>query len=334
MKRNYKFDNIKLILILFVIVAHFFELFKGEERAYLTIYTFHMPLFIFLTGIFAKFDKKRLITYIFTYVVFQILYKIFDFYVLGNGKQLSITFMTPYWLLWYMLVIIFYTFLIPLIDTKNNIIKLVIITISIALSLITPYFKDIGYSLSLARFFTFMPYFVCGFYFKDYIEKVEDKLKNKKLYIPLLCGFITLAIGVCIYMFKDTTITQNMLYGSYSYASAKYNIGYKALFMLFAIIFIGVFYLLIPNIKIPFVSIIGANTMTIFLFHGFIVRYLKFIKFFKYDLTENILISMALALLISVILGNKYISKALNFVFTGKFIFVIIDKIKEKKKVS
>ena len=50
MRRNYRFDNIKLILILFVIVAHFFELFKGEERAYLTIYTFHMPLFICISG--------------------------------------------------------------------------------------------------------------------------------------------------------------------------------------------------------------------------------------------------------------------------------------------
>lgn len=91
MRRNYRFDNIKLILILFVIVAHFFELFKVEERAYLTIYTFHMPLFIFLFGIFARFDKKRIIKYIFTYVVFQILYKLFDFYILGNGKELSIT---------------------------------------------------------------------------------------------------------------------------------------------------------------------------------------------------------------------------------------------------
>lgn len=135
-------------------------------------------------------------------------------------------------------------------------------------------------------------------------------------------------------MFKDTTITQNMLYGSYSYETAKYNLGYKVLFMLFAIIFIGAFYLLIPNVKIPFVSIIGANTMTIFLFHGFIVRYLKYIKFFKYDLNKNILISIVLALLISIILGNKYVSKALNFIFTGKFIFVIIDKIKGKKKVS
>ena len=108
-----------------------------------------MPLFIFLTGIFAKFDKKRIITYIFSYLLFQVLYKLFDFYVLGNGKELSITFMTPYWLLWYMLVIIFYTFLIPLIDSKNNIIRIIVVTISIALSLITPYFKDIGCLLSM-----------------------------------------------------------------------------------------------------------------------------------------------------------------------------------------
>ena len=135
-------------------------------------------------------------------------------------------------------------------------------------------------------------------------------------------------------MFKDTTITQNMLYGSYSYASAKYTLGYKVLFMLFAIIFIVLFYVAIPNIKIPFISILGANTMTIFLFHGFIVRYLKLIKFFEYDLTKNILISIALAILITIILGNKYVSKFLNFIFTGKFIFAITDEIKQKKEVN
>lgn len=334
MERNYKFDNIKLILIFLVIVGHFFELFKGEERVYLTIYTFHMPIFIVLTGLFAKENKKRLFSYLFTYLIFQVLYKLFDFYVLKNGNELSITFMTPYWLLWYILVVIFYNFIIPLINVKNNVLRLTILIISVALSLLIPFNKDVGYYLSMSRFFTFLPYFILGFYLKDYINNIDTLLSKKKVYYPLLSAFSIIVIGICIFMIKDKTITQNMLYGSYSYESAKYNIGYKTMFIGFALSFMILFYLLIPNKKIPFVSILGSNTMMIFLFHGFIVRYLKYIKFFDYTLTNNILLSCLFALIIIIIFGNKYVSRFLSFIFTGKFIFVIFDKIFKKKEAK
>ena len=59
-KRIYKFDNLKAILIFLVVFGHFLELVEGHKLLYLTIYSFHMPLFLFLSGYFARFDRKKI----------------------------------------------------------------------------------------------------------------------------------------------------------------------------------------------------------------------------------------------------------------------------------
>ena len=77
--RNYKFDNIKGILILLVVFAHFIEGISSTEYVYKFIYIFHMPLFIFVSGYFGKFDKKKLILHlVYPYIVFQLLDLCFD----------------------------------------------------------------------------------------------------------------------------------------------------------------------------------------------------------------------------------------------------------------
>ena len=60
-KREYRFDNAKFILILLVVFGHILEHFQGRyvPGIYRTVYLFHMPMFIFISGYFAKFDRKK-----------------------------------------------------------------------------------------------------------------------------------------------------------------------------------------------------------------------------------------------------------------------------------
>ncbi|MBQ1954388.1 MAG: acyltransferase family protein, partial [Clostridia bacterium] len=51
--RDYSLDNIRFILIFSVVFAHFLEVcapFEGDWKIYKFIYSFHMPVFIFLFG--------------------------------------------------------------------------------------------------------------------------------------------------------------------------------------------------------------------------------------------------------------------------------------------
>lgn len=56
--RIYLFDNIKFLAIVLVVIGHainFLTSSKGnmlEKSLYITIYSVHMPLFIFLSGLF------------------------------------------------------------------------------------------------------------------------------------------------------------------------------------------------------------------------------------------------------------------------------------------
>ena len=51
-ERDYQFDNIRLLLIFFVVFGHLLESFAIGSLLYRFIYSFHMPVFIFINGYF------------------------------------------------------------------------------------------------------------------------------------------------------------------------------------------------------------------------------------------------------------------------------------------
>ena len=80
MQRVYYFDNLKAALIFLVVIGHVFELVTSRliDIAYMFVYIFHMPLFIFVSGYFAKYSPKKLLfSLIPLYFFFQLLYIVF-----------------------------------------------------------------------------------------------------------------------------------------------------------------------------------------------------------------------------------------------------------------
>ena len=78
-KRIYFFDNVKAILIILVVVGHFIDIASDSSRVYRSIfvfiYSFHMPLFIFISGMFHKDEHifQKAITNIVICVILNIL---------------------------------------------------------------------------------------------------------------------------------------------------------------------------------------------------------------------------------------------------------------------
>ena len=101
--REYQYDTLRFLLIALVVLGHLLELAEGfphREFLYAVIYSFHMPAFLFLSGMFARFDRIR---YIFglalPYLLLQTLYTSFV-HALGD-PYVHVEFSRPYWLLWY-----------------------------------------------------------------------------------------------------------------------------------------------------------------------------------------------------------------------------------------
>lgn len=307
-KRLYKFDNIKTILIFLVVFGHLLELTKGCELLYLTIYSFHMPLFMFVTGYFARFDRKHILYHmVCPYLIFQVLYTYFDIYVLGSAK-LTLTFVRPYWILWYLFAIIVYYLLIPFLDVESRKGKILIFGGAVVITLLSGYDGKLGYDFAAARICSFMPFFIAGFYMSK--EQAAGRFIHMKKDVRYLVCFVcaVLIIAGIVLILKQGIIKANMLYGSCSYELAHYNIWIKLLIITIAFIWIIIFMVLVPDQKVPFLSQTGRYTMPVFLLHGFVVKLIA-----GYCDGTGARLTVYWALLISLLLlllfGNRYVNR-------------------------
>lgn len=163
-KNDYYYDNIKFILIFIVVVGHYCEKYSQSvllNGIFTFIYSFHMPLFIFLSGYFSKKienqrikDVKDLLV---PYLVIQILY----FVILSFASpQYKWSLVLPIGANWYLLGLFVWRMLAPyFLQTSNALLYSVIIGLFVGL------IPDINQILNLQRIFTYLPFFVMGYMF-------------------------------------------------------------------------------------------------------------------------------------------------------------------------
>ncbi len=308
-KRIYKFDNLKAILIFLVVFGHFLELVEGHKLLYLTIYSFHMPLFLFLSGYFARFDRKKIWNQLICpYVIFQILYTVFEIYVL-HAEGLKLTFVRPRWLMWYLFNMIIYYLLIPFLDVAPGRTRLAVVFGMTVAALLSGYDNKLGYEFSAARIFNFMPFFFSGYYLAREKDRTAPAAPpTDRTYLWKKLGFSATAIAVMTGILNTGLISDRMLYGAYSYEAAGYNIFTKIFIFVMAALWIVIAMLMMPDRRIPLLSVVGRYTMPVFLLHGFVVKLAG-----RYcDVTGetlSFLSALFLSVLIVLLFGNQYMGR-------------------------
>ena len=318
MTRNLKIDNLKGLLIFLVVWGHLLECFTGDLRLwiYLIIYSFHMPAFVYTTGYFSRFDPKRIVNKIlYPYCLYQILYLIFQRFCLQEKNTFQLT--TPYWLLWYFVSIIFWMFILEILEnSQTSRIKLLLITMLAAL--LVGFDNSIGYYLSLSRTIVLFPFYLAGYYhfgdafFKKNIHRLE-------------CIFYFIGIFfsvIIIWCFRDF-IQVSWFYHALPYKANGNYIYIRLLIFLVSILWLFFLSLVIPDRKIKIISKLGQNTISIFLIHGFAVKFLNKINFFHWTESRNIFVSLILAFFFCTILGNDKAVHIFEITFNA-------DKIKKR----
>lgn len=95
-QRDTKWDNIKFILITCVVTGHMIYLFLGDsilaKGIYLWIYSFHIPAFLFLSGMFSKHavetkNSRRVLDYLTIYLLMKVLQSIANYFVNSHQWQ-------------------------------------------------------------------------------------------------------------------------------------------------------------------------------------------------------------------------------------------------------
>ena len=176
-RRNYQMDNLKCLLIFSVVFGHMLELFMGknspERVIYLVIYSFHMPLFAFVSGVFARYNPSKIKNnMIYPYLIFQTLYLLFSNQILDKDADMQYT--TPYWLLWYLFAIIVWNLVLPLVQVEGMKKKMAMLLAAAAASVFIGFDEKAGYFLSASRIVEFFPYFLLGVYYRDMKRKAQE----------------------------------------------------------------------------------------------------------------------------------------------------------------
>lgn len=334
MGRDYRADNIRFLLILLMVFAHLLEYVSGEtaDSLYRLIYSFHMSAFVFLTGYFARFNPgKILLSLVWPYFLFQTLYKLFSGYILQGAETVALTYTTPYWLLWYLMATVFYYLLLPMLNQETGGGQMAVLLGVTVLSLLAGQDESVGYYLTLSRFFCYLPFFVAGHYAGREKGISGKTMGGKQRWILLALCLVGVILAEGCIVSEGEVFRRNVLYGSYAYEKEQYSWLERLLLHGTGFAWIGVLMLTVPNRRIPVISRIGGNTLSIFLFHGFLTRWIGKEKIFTYTEGENLLLALLIAVGLLLLFGNPVSAWICKWFFTGHWL-TYFSKKKERTK--
>ena len=261
------------------------------------IYTFHMPLFIFLSGYFSrKKDKGSFPSSIWKLLEPLIIYHIIGISIesLYSGSITLKAILTPWYVLWYLLSLIYWRCMIQYTPDKllSNT-KLVLIA-SFCISVVAGYFPFLS-QLSISKTFEYLPYFFLGYC-----------MRGKNLFLPIKYR------PICL-LFLIVTLVIPLIYPQYleSYKFAGLE---KTILMFGLVVAMSVSFLNIcPNTK--WIAKQGRLIMQYNIYHAFILRpFLVAISVFHLPttLTAAIFYTIVVALILGIASYLPYFNDLTN----------------------
>lgn len=269
------FLNLRFLLIICVFVGNAIEplisRIDGMNWLYEWIFTFHMPLFVFVTGYFAKPNlrgeagQKVILQIGLQYVIFQTLYQILDVTVF-HAKQIHHSFFAPYLLLWFLASHLCWRLLLLAMRKWSPAQQL---AASIALGVLVGYLQMDGSWFSLSRTFVYLPFFIAGYHFSpDLLQRLWTTRVKTVAVCFSIAWFAIIALG-------GADIAPGWLYGSMTYGQLGYQDWYAGVFRLLLYplqLLTGIAFLGFVPTQEGRITELGRRTLYVFLLHGFIVR--------------------------------------------------------------
>lgn len=304
------FLNLRFLLIITVFVGNMIEplisRMDGMYSLYQWIFTFHMPLFVFVTGFFAKSNlfreagRKILLQIGLQYVIFQSIYSLLDVTVF-QVKNIHHSFFAPYLLLWFLASHICWRLLLIALYKLSPLQQIIL---SVLLGVLAGYVQLDGVWFSFSRTFVFLPFFVAGYHFSfEAFQTIWSR------YRTLRSAALVCSIGLFLYIaFGDNYIASGWLYGSLTYMELGEQTWYSGIYRLGLYLlqtFAGLSFLAFVPLKLGKMTELGRRTLYVFLLHGFVVRFAQVSSI--YDYVANVataLILIGLTVLATLLLSH------------------------------
>ena len=275
-------DNARWITVTLVVVGHAILKLIGESDSayamYLFIYAFHVPIFVAVSGYFAKSGPpgtrqlQRLLTDIaFPYVIFETVWTCIRWLL---GGKFNLDYSTASWTLWFLLALLVWRITLPYLVLLRY-----PLLISIILSISSGYIDSIDSTFTLSRTIGLLPFFVFGWKLRQW--QLTDRwlhLRTADIWkwrAGALALFTTvyLLISLNIEALRTLKMRQFLLYDE-GYSLFGYTQfwagGVRLGFVLLTFALIVAFLLLVPR-RATWFTPFGAATMYIYLLHSFVL---------------------------------------------------------------
>lgn len=319
--RDHQLDNIRGILLFLVVFGHALELLRFEsviaEFVYDFIYTFHMPVFIFISGYVSKnVEKGRSTAFRQFFIPFLIFNSIWNVIQLITTSIVAIpvdsptvfSFLNPGWALWFILALfIWKTFLPDLIKIKN------IMAVILVIGVFSRLFSEFNVFMSLSRMLVYSPYFIGG-----YLLSKENYLQLTKINILIPIAVIIITLIFTFHFVFDTNLTTEFLWADRPYAhftpEAFISICYGIILYIIGFGFTTVF-IRFSSHKESRITKLGRNSMSVYILHTYVVGAVSFIILSANDYIEILilaLLSLGLCYVLSTSTVNKWFQQFLS----------------------
>ncbi|MEJ3403457.1 acyltransferase family protein [Rathayibacter sp. YIM 133350] len=279
-------DNARWIAIVLVVVGHgILPLIHESDAAYsvyLFVYAFHMPVFVVVSGYFAKSappgprQLKRVITdIVLPYLIFETVWTVIRW---ALGGKFWLDYATASWTLWFLIALAVWRIVLPYLVLLRW-----PLTISIIVSVFVGYFPSIDSTFALSRTIGLLPFFVFGWALR------QRQITGRWLALPprvvwrwragalALFAVLAVLIALNITALRTAQIRQFLLY-DLAYPAIGYDAAWAGALrlglILLAIVLVLAFLMLMPRRPTPFTAL-GAATMYIYLLHTFFLYPLR-----------------------------------------------------------
>ncbi|MCU1413313.1 MAG: hypothetical protein JWN80_653 [Microbacteriaceae bacterium] len=279
-------DNGRYIAMALVIVGHATLKMIGTSdpayAVYLFVYLFQVPVFVMISGYFAKSSlptasdiRKLFSCLIVPYLVFETVWSVIHWAMSG---KLSLDYSTAWWTLWFILALVIWRVVLPYLVLLRF-----PLTISVLLSVGAGYLGNIDDTFSLARAAGLLPFFVLGWKIKQW------KLADRWLALPTaivwrwraaaigLFAVVAVVTAVGIDTWRELLFRRFLLYDE-TYASFGYDQWWAGAvrlgFMALGVVLCFALLMLIPR-RETVLTRFGQATLYIYLLHSFVLYPLR-----------------------------------------------------------
>ena len=330
-------DNYKCILILGVVLGHMYARFDeldNVKRLILFIYSFHMPAFVFVSGLFAKktIREKRwdkVIGFFLLFLLAKVGRYSYPSITSGENKFVFWNMNDVTWYAFAMFVFCLFTILLTVACKHAN--AAFILVISIVVSVLAGFVDRFGTFLSLSRIFAFYPFFYLGYVLE---AKQVQQFVSKK-WVKAAAVFFLLAVVLLLFVRLEDCYRFLYVFKSKTpYSKWKCEGMMPVAMRLFWYVYASIFSLAVlalTPVKQSILTIIGSRTMTIYTWH-YLLMFLFYSSLHGEDIIKKVLpvhylvLVFAVSVLITGILAWKPFSMLTERIVYPHWIHSLFEK--------